>query len=89
MDRRPVRTCVGCRTRAPKAELLRLVVTPGGVRPDPSATAPGRGAYVHRDRACIADAMRKGALARALRVGLRGDELATLEGRIEEALQDR
>ncbi|WP_435877653.1 YlxR family protein, partial [Streptomyces halstedii] len=43
----PERTCVGCRERAAKSELLRTVVDEGDVLPDPRGTLPGRGAYVH------------------------------------------
>lgn len=89
MAREPVRTCVGCRMRASKAELVRIARTPEGVRADVAGAAPGRGAYVHRDRDCVEAALRKGALARALRTGLDQDELARLRTRIEEALQGR
>jgi uncharacterized protein len=87
MARAPERTCVGCRERAPKAELLRVASTPAGVLVDPLGTAPGRGAYVHRDVACITAAVRRGALAGALRKGLAEEELARLRSDIEEALQ--
>jgi uncharacterized protein len=85
--REPERSCVGCRKRAPKAALLRVARTPGGVRADPTATAPGRAAYVHRDPDCVAAALRKGTLARALRTGLSRGELARLREDIEEASQ--
>jgi predicted RNA-binding protein YlxR (DUF448 family) len=66
----PVRSCVGCRERAEKAELLRVVVgADGEFAPDPTGRAPGRGAYVHRAEACVDAALRRGALARALRTG--------------------
>jgi predicted RNA-binding protein YlxR (DUF448 family) len=84
-----MRTCVGCRARAPKAELVRVARAPDGVRPDLEAVAPGRGAYVHRDAGCIDVALRRGALARALRTGLDQQELVRLRTRIEEALQER
>lgn len=87
MAREPERSCVGCRGRAPKAELLRLARTPAGVRVDAVGTAPGRGAYLHRDPACVTAAVRKGALAKALRTGLSQEELARLRNDIEEALQ--
>lgn len=68
--RGPVRTCVGCRERADRPALLRVVVGADGVvRPDRTGRAPGRGAYVHRDEGCIDAAVRRGALARALRTG--------------------
>jgi hypothetical protein len=85
----PMRTCVGCRARASKAELLRIARTLDGVRADREAIAPGRGAYVHRDLDCIEAALRRGALARALRTGLDQEELARLRTRIEEAMQGR
>jgi len=78
---------VGCRQRAPKGELVRVARTPAGVRVDPHGNAPGRGAYVHRDPACVTAALRKGALASALRTGLAQEELARLRREIEEASQ--
>ena len=87
MSREPERSCVGCRQRAPKAELLRVARTPAGVRVDPPGNAPGRGAYVHRDPGCVEAALRKGAFASALRTGLAQEELARLRTEIEEALQ--
>jgi predicted RNA-binding protein YlxR (DUF448 family) len=58
-----------------------------GVRSAPHGIAAGRGAYVHRDPACVAAALRKGAFASALRTGLAQEELARLRKEIEEALQ--
>ena len=78
---------MGCRQRAPKGELVRVARTPAGVRVDPHGNAPGRGAYVHRDPACVTAALRKGALASALRTGLAQEELARLRREIEEASQ--
>jgi hypothetical protein len=83
----PERTCTGCRGRAPKATFLRLVRgIDGGAEVDPSGRGPGRGAYVHRDGACVDAAFRRGALARALRVGLDEDGAATLRAAIEGEL---
>ena len=49
----PVRTCVGCKERAAKSSLLRLVVNGGDIVPDPQARQPGRGAYLHPSLACF------------------------------------
>ncbi len=84
----PERSCVGCRERAPKAELLRVARSQDGIRVDPLGRAPGRGAYVHRDPRCIDLALGRGALASALRSGLTQEELARLRNDIEEALQE-
>lgn len=72
----PVRTCVGCRERADKAELLR-VVWRGALVADERQVEPGRGAYLHRDRRCVEAAVRRRALGRALR--LRGEDLGQID----------
>jgi uncharacterized protein len=64
----PERTCVGCRARAPASQLLRVVARDGAAVPDPGRRLPGRGAHLHRDGRCLADAVRRRALPRALRV---------------------
>lgn len=66
----PIRTCVGCRESLPKRALIRLVRTPEGVFVDPSGRRPGRGAYLHDRRACWESALKRGGLAKALRVEL-------------------
>ena len=75
----PVRTCIGCRERAVKSSLLRLVVTGDEVIPDPQARLPGRGAYLHPSLHCLGLAQRRRAFPRALRVSgpLEVDALAT------------
>ncbi|MCW8220395.1 YlxR family protein [Streptomyces halstedii] len=63
----PERTCVGCRERAAKSELLRTVVDEGDVLPDPRGTLPGRGAYVHPAPVCLDLAVRRRAFPRAFK----------------------
>jgi predicted RNA-binding protein YlxR (DUF448 family) len=63
----PVRSCVGCRRRAGKSELLRLTVVDGRVVVDRMQRRPGRGAYLHRSKDCLETAVGKRALPRALR----------------------
>ena len=63
----PVRTCVGCRERAAKSRLLRLVASGDDVIPDPQARMPGRGAYLHPSLECLELARRRRAFPRALR----------------------
>ncbi|NQU37016.1 MAG: YlxR family protein [Actinobacteria bacterium] len=64
----PVRTCVGCRKRVNKTNLVRIVVSGSELAVDESFTAPGRGAYVHPGQECLAAAIRRRALTRALKV---------------------
>ncbi|MFN3708231.1 YlxR family protein [Microcella sp.] len=63
----PVRTCVGCRVRAPRSDLLRCVVRDQTVVADASASLPGRGAWVHGTHDCIEAATSRRAWARAFR----------------------
>jgi predicted RNA-binding protein YlxR (DUF448 family) len=63
----PTRTCVGCRARAPKPELVRVVVVDDAAVVDRDGRLPGRGAYVHPVPACAEAATRPGVLVRALR----------------------
>ena len=67
----PQRTCIGCRRIAAKKELVRIVRTPEGhVEVDETGKRNGRGAYIHRDRACWSRALRRGAVERALKTAL-------------------
>ncbi len=79
----PERTCVGCRTQAPRSAMLRIVRGAERVTVDASGSAPGRGAWVHREGDCIDRALGKGGLARALRTGLGAGELGRLRDDIE------
>jgi len=73
--------------RAPKRELLRLALgSDEVVRVDPSGSAVGRGAYLHRRRACVDEALRRGGIGRALRTRLDEGGAATLMTEIEGEL---
>ena len=63
-----VRTCLGCRQRAPRTSLVRIVARDGRVAVDTAARLPGRGAWVHPDSGCVRSAIRRNAFGRALRV---------------------
>jgi predicted RNA-binding protein YlxR (DUF448 family) len=58
---------VGCRQRAAKKSLLRIVAVEGECVPDHRGTLPGRGAYVHPALVCLDLAVRRRAFTRALR----------------------
>lgn len=64
----PVRTCLGCRGRENKADLIRLVRGDGAILVDVRQTAPGRGGYLHRKPECWEQALRRRALSRSLGV---------------------
>jgi uncharacterized protein len=64
----PVRTCVGCRERAARAALIRVVARDGALVVDPRGREPGRGAHLHPTPACLELARRRRAFGRALRL---------------------
>lgn len=63
----PIRTCVGCRTKALASGLLRVVAVEGTLVPDPRRRHRGRGAWVHPDIGCVRLAERRRVFPRALR----------------------
>ncbi len=73
----PRRTCVGCRRTAHPDDLVRVVRTPDGGLVVGRAQ-PGRGAWLCRDPACLAEAGRRRAFARALRGGVHADAVTGL-----------
>ena len=66
-----VRTCIGCRERADKTALVRLVAVRESsttvVTPDLRGSLPGRGAHLHPTTRCLELATRRKAFGRALR----------------------
>ncbi len=67
MRKKPLRTCLGCRTAKEKSELIRIVRTPEGeVVLDLTGRKNGRGAYICRDAECLRKAVKTKALSRAL-----------------------
>jgi len=70
--RTSVRTCVGCRQPAPRRELVRLVLIDGRPAVDTRRRLPGRGASIHPSAACVAQAVKRGAFARAFRAAIAG-----------------
>ena len=77
----PLRTCVACRTKTDKRQLVRIVRgTSGDVAPDPTGRAPGRGAYLCPRLECWEVGTAKGRLGRALKLekGLSEDTRSTL-----------
>ena len=71
-----MRTCVGCRERDARSNLVRLVVVDGRVVVDPKASMPGRGAWLHPRSACLDNACRRRACDRALRGRFTLDDVA-------------
>lgn len=80
----PMRQCLGCREMKPKKELIRVVRSPAGeVSLDFKGKAPGRGAYVCPDPACLKRAIKAKALERAFSVKIPDEVYAGLETQME------
>jgi predicted RNA-binding protein YlxR (DUF448 family) len=75
---------VGCRERAAKSTLLRVVAAGDRLVPDLSGRLPGRGASVHPDPRCVDLAEKRRAFPRALRLAGPLDASA-----VRESVQDR
>ena len=81
----PQRQWMGCRERKEKRELIRVVRAPdGGVSLDFRGKAPGRGAYICPDMACLKKAIRSKSLERSLEVAIPEEIYARLEQEMEE-----
>ena len=63
----PVRRCAGCRARDLRERMLRFATVEGAVVPDPDATAPGRGAWLHPTVSCWEAAVSRRGFHRAFR----------------------
>ncbi|MCK9487246.1 MAG: YlxR family protein [Dehalococcoidia bacterium] len=75
----PQRTCVACRRTGDQPSFVRIVRSPeGAVRADEGRRpAPGRGAYLCRERSCWERGLR-GALGGALRTALTEEDREAL-----------
>jgi predicted RNA-binding protein YlxR (DUF448 family) len=85
----PLRTCIACRERHPKRELIRIVRRPDGTLDiDPKGKLAGRGAYLCRNRQCWEEALQPGRLSQALKCQVSAEDVAALNelalARIEE-----
>lgn len=76
----PIRMCVACREGKPKRDLVRITATKEGeVILDATGKAPGRGAYICPDIACLEKAKKIRALERALEVNISEEMYAELK----------
>ncbi|MDN4477177.1 YlxR family protein [Demequina sp. SYSU T00039] len=58
---------MGCRGRGSRSVLVRVAIEDGRAVVDHRRSMPGRGAWLHPDPECLAQALRRRALPRALR----------------------
>ena len=64
----PIRTCVSCKIKRRKTDLIRIVLdAQGRVVRDKNGKRPGRGAYVCESRSCLERLVRGNILTKAFR----------------------
>lgn len=87
----PVRTCVACRSRDGRDDMVRWVAAEDGrVALDARAARSGRGAWVHPTRACIALMVKRHAAERALKLDAQRDlDVTALLAQLRAALVQR
>lgn len=81
------RSCISCRRKGVKGELIKLADTPAGVVVDYGEKLPGRGAYVCFDPACMEGAIKAGALSKAFRRGTKPPDAALLKAMLLERIE--
>jgi uncharacterized protein len=82
--KRPIRTCVACRTSDEKGGLIRLVRgSDGKISIDATGKKPGRGAYVCNKIECVTTAFKKKGLDRALRTAVPAELVEELKKALE------
>ena len=81
----PMRQCLGCREMKPKKALIRAVKSPEGeIRLDFKGKAPGRGAYICPNPACLKRAIKAKALERAFSSAIPSEVYEELEKQMED-----
>jgi len=74
----PQRSCIVCRDKRGKRELMRLVITDNVVEVDPRGKKAGRGAYLCPRFECWDAALKKGRLDYALRTKISSENRQAL-----------
>ncbi|MBR2780762.1 MAG: YlxR family protein [Eubacteriaceae bacterium] len=76
LKKQPMRTCVMCRQKREKRELVRIVRTPEGeIKFDPTGKANGRGCYVCTSEECLSSVKNVSRIARALETAADAQQL--------------
>jgi len=79
----PLRSCIACRRKAPKRDLIRVVRAPEGtLEIDPRGKRQGRGAYLCRKWECCETALQPGRLSQALKHTVNAAEVEALRASV-------
>jgi predicted RNA-binding protein YlxR (DUF448 family) len=81
----PVRTCVGCRQRGNRADLIRIINSQGFLKVDSEKSLSGRGSWLHPISKCLETAVERSAFGRALKAKMDHEQVEELANFIEQA----
>jgi predicted RNA-binding protein YlxR (DUF448 family) len=85
----PLRSCIACRTKSPKRDLIRIVHTPEGtLEVDTHGKRAGRGAYLCSKVQCCEMAVQPGRLSQALKCQVGAAEVAALKASILALIEE-
>ena len=85
MKKQPQRTCIGCREKKEKKDLIRIVKNKDGeISLDRTGKANGRGAYICDNIECLEKAIKSKALERNFEMSISEDVYNELRGVISE-----
>ena len=80
----PLRQCVGCGEMKNKREMMRVLKTSEEeIILDTTGKKNGRGAYLCKDGACLAKAIKTKGLERSLKISIPAEVYATLQKEFE------
>ena len=81
----PVRTCVGCRQRGNRSDLIRIANFQGNLSVDTEKKMPGRGSWLHKKTGCLENAVERKAFLRSFRGKADLEQVTDLVKQIEQA----
>lgn len=81
----PVRTCVGCRQRGNRSDLIRIANFQGNLSVDSEKKLPGRGSWLHQKTKCLETAVERKAFVRSFRGKVNEEQVTDLFKQIEQA----
>jgi len=81
----PVRTCVGCRQRGNRSDLIRIANFQGNLSVDSEKRLHGRGSWLHPKGSCLETAVERKAFVRAFRGKADLEQVTDLVKQIEQA----
>lgn len=85
----PLRSCIACREKHPKRDLIRIVRTPEGTfEIDLKGKRSGRGAYLCQRQQCWNAALQPRLLSRALKSEITAEEVASLKAQIQSFIEE-